>query len=381
MSQARVLHVFKYFRPRFTGEGVFVERLAPVFQRLRPDVAHEVLVTATPRPAAVTPPPGLDGVHYLSRSEAGASQRDLVAWLARRGGRYEVIHHHTHVDRTFLGNLALKLQGRRLVQSATLDDSIPGLLGGYRPLLRPLVRRLFRLIDSFVAISPKLFEENNRLARPEASKLVPIGIPLPKPGPGGRKAARERLGLPPDATILLCVGGICARKDQLLLVRNLPALLLADPRLVLVLVGPVLEPDEQGRIEARMAEHGLAGRLLMAGHAAQPWAYYEAADLFVFASRQEGFGTVVIEAMAHGLPVVARGLPGVNDSFVQHGQTGFLFQDEASYRRHVEALLRDRGLRERIGAAARAYVAERFDIDRIAAEYLAIYGYPAEARP
>ena len=39
MSGARVLHVFKYFRPRFTGEGIFVERLAPIFGALRQAVA------------------------------------------------------------------------------------------------------------------------------------------------------------------------------------------------------------------------------------------------------------------------------------------------------------------------------------------------------
>ena len=47
MSRARVLHVFKYFRPQFTGEGIFVERLAHAFAHLRPDVAHDVAVTAT----------------------------------------------------------------------------------------------------------------------------------------------------------------------------------------------------------------------------------------------------------------------------------------------------------------------------------------------
>ncbi|MDB5445447.1 MAG: glycosyltransferase, partial [Phenylobacterium sp.] len=243
MSGPGVLHVFKYFRPRFTGEGVFVERLAPVFARLRPDVRHEVLVTATPRPEGLATLFGLDRVHYLSRTEAGSSQQQIIAWLGRHGRRYDVVHHHTHVDRTFLGNLALKLQGCRVLLSATLDDSIFGLLGTYRPSLRPLVRRLFQLVDAFVAISPKLFEENSRYVGSRKSTLVPIGIATPEATPCGRAAARAELGLPARGTILVTVGGICRRKDQRLLVEQLPDLLQHDPNLMLVLVGPVLEPD------------------------------------------------------------------------------------------------------------------------------------------
>ena len=47
MPANRVLHVYRYFRPKFTGEGIFLERLAPFFAKLRPDIVHEVLVTVT----------------------------------------------------------------------------------------------------------------------------------------------------------------------------------------------------------------------------------------------------------------------------------------------------------------------------------------------
>ena len=381
MSRRRVLHVFKYFRPRFTGEGVFVERLAPVFARLRPDVGHEVLVLATPSPIYPITPPGLEGVHYLARSEAGASQSELVAWLGRNARRYDVVHHHTHVDRTFLGALALKLQGRRVMLSATLDDSIFGLLATYRPVLRPLVRRLFSLLDAFVAISPKLFEENSRYAGPDRSKLIPIGIPLPTAGPCDRAAARVQLGLPAEAQVLVSVGGICRRKDQMLLVRQLPALVRRTPGVILTLVGPTLEPDYEAEIRRFVADAGLTDHVRFVGHAPEPWVHYRAADLFVFASQQEGFGTVLIEAMAHGLPVVARGLPGVNDSFIEHGRTGFLFEAEDAFAGLVERVLSDSKLRERVGAAARGFVAANYDIEAIAARYLELYGYPTETRP
>jgi glycosyltransferase involved in cell wall biosynthesis len=379
MTSPRVLHVFKYFRPQFTGEGVFVERLAPVFAQLRPDVRHDVLVTGTPRPAADEPaPPGLGKVHYLARSASGASQPQIVAWLGRHARRYDVVHHHTHVDRTFLGALLLKLQGCRLVLSATLDDSVAGLMATYRPAFRPLVRRLFGLIDIFVAISPKLFDETSRLVALHKCRRVSMGIPMPGEAERPRRWVRESLGAPRNATILVAVGGICARKDQLFLVQQLPGLVLRRPDLLLMLVGPVVEAEHLRQIEAFVAEHGLERHVRIVGQA-PPWDFYRAADIFVFASHEEGFGTVMIEAMAYGLPVVARHLPGVNDSFIRHGRTGLLFADADEFNAHLDGLLRNPAAGRRLGACARRSVRGGFDISGAAAKYLALYGYPARS--
>lgn len=370
----RILHVYKHFRPTFTGEGVFLERLAPVMAELRPDVAHEVLVTTTPPPPEAPSLAGIADIHYMASPETGASQRDIVRWLARNAERYDVVHHHTHVDRTFLGALQLKLKGRRIVLSATLDDSLQGLLRGYRPAFRPLVRRLFGLIDQFVAISPRLHEENLQVASAGKSALVPIGIHIP-PESDLSAAAREKLGLRIDAKVLICVGGLCRRKDQLFLIEQLPDLVRETPGLVLVLVGPDVESDYRSLLQRRVDELGLAAHVVFAGHADEPWDYYRAADLMVFASREEGFGTVVIEAMAHGLPIVARRLPGVNDTFVDHGVSGYLYDDADEYRRFVAELIADPVRSRTMGRSGRAFVAVRYRIEDIAARYLELYGF------
>jgi glycosyltransferase involved in cell wall biosynthesis len=374
---SRVLHVFKYFRPQFTGEGIFVERLAPLFARLRPDVAHDVAVTATGAPADPLIPDHLSAVHYLSGPQGPASQREIAAWLARHADRYAAVHYHTHVDRTFAGSLMLKLKGCRLILSATLDDSVEGLLHTYRPGLRPLIRQLFRSIDQFVAISPKLFSENSRYVPAQKSSLIPIGIAIPHLDAASSAAAREKLCIDPDLKMLVSVGGICARKDQMFLVRRIHRLAKDHPDLLLVLVGPDVEPDYAAAVRAYVAEHGLEKHVRFAGYSEAPWDFYRAADIMVFASHEEGFGTVVIEAMAHGLAVVARHLPGVNDAFVEHGRSGYLFTQEDAFDEHVDKLLRDAPLRRHIGATGRDFVAAHFDIAGIAARYLALYGFPA----
>jgi len=181
--------------------------------------------------------------------------------------------------------------------------------------------------------------------------------------------------------MLVSVGGICARKDQMFLVRQIRALAKTHPDVLLVLVGPDVEPDYAQAVRKYVADHGLERHVRFAGYSEAPWDFYRAADMMVFASHEEGFGTVVIEAMAHGLAVVARHLPGVNDAFVEHGRSGYLFTQEKEFESHVDGLLRDVPLRHRIGTAGRDFVAAHFDIAGIAARYLALYGFPAEGRP
>jgi len=379
VSSARVLHVFKYFRPDFTGEGIFLERLAPVFQRLRPDVAHEVAVTATACPPGFKPPAGLAAVHFLGNG-GPAGQTRLVGWLACHAAGYSAVHYHTHVDRSFAASALLRLLRRRVVLSATLDDSIPALMGTYRPLFRPLVRLLSRVVSMFVAISPRLFAENNQVVPASKSAMVPIGIAIPPaPSPDTRAAARRRLRIADNAIVLVSVGGICARKDQLFLIQQLPALVCHHPGLLLVLVGPVLELDYRERMEAEIVQANLGPHVMFTGYQEKPWDYYDAADAMVFASREEGFGTVVIEAMARGLPVLARRLPGVNDAFIEQGFSGYLFDDAQAFRAGAEALAADAGLRQKMGQRGRAFVVGHYDIAEVAARYLDIYGYPAGA--
>jgi glycosyltransferase involved in cell wall biosynthesis len=371
-----VLHVFKYFRPRFTGEGIFVERLAPVFGALRPDVMHEIAVTATARPNDITLPEGLNAIHYLANGDREASQKTLVSWLARNAHHYQAVHYHTHVDRTFAASIWLRLAGVRVLLSATLDDSVPGILKTYRPLFRPLVRRLMRSIEHFIAISTRLFDENRRFVAEKKNEMLPIGISIPQILPNTRRGSREKLGLSPAATVLVSVGGICPRKSQLFLVQQLPALVRKYPDLLLILVGPVLDPQYKAEIDSFIFDQELEGHVLFPGYCETPWDFYGAADMMVFASEQEGFGTVMIEAMAYGLPVVARHLPGVNDMFVTHGTSGYLFTQAEQFQNYVSELIDSPALSREMGAAGRAFAINHYDISSIAARYLALYGFP-----
>lgn len=376
----RVLHLLKYYRPAFTGEGVFLERSSAVMQELAPDVEHELLVTHTPRPddpgesAACST---LTRVAYLTAGPISEVRRHLLLlwWLLRHLHRYDAVHVRTHTDWYFMGYLLARLLGRRLVLSATLDDSLPVIIGWYRSRLRPLAALGFRLFHAYVSISPRLHAETRAHARdPARCHLIPCGITVPVSPPGQRARMRAALGVGPDDPVLLFVGGLCRRKDPLFLLEALPEIRRKHPGVRLVLVGPPLEPDYVHAMEALVAAEGLDQAVVFAGEQLDPHPWFDAADMLVFASRLEGFGTVVPEAMGHGLPVVVRHLPGVNDDFVLDGRTGFLFTDAAGLVAAVLRLAADPALRRRLGEAGRRLAAGQFGMRGIAARYLGVYG-------
>jgi len=383
----RVLHVLKFYRPAFTGEGVFLERSSAVMQELAAGVEHHLLVTQTPKPSAREAAAycsTLKQVIHLSPSNLSNTQRELRLcwWFLRHLHRYEVVHFRTHADWYFLTYALSRLAGRRLVLSATLDDSLPVLVGHYRPALRGLARRLFGLFNAHIGISPKLHEQNRSLAaRPEDCHLVACGVTVPPDVPGGRAALRARLGIGENDPVLLFVGGLCLRKDPRFLIDALPAIAALHPGVRLLLVGPPLEPDYVAALEATAEVSGMRQAVHFAGEQLDPHPWFAAADILVFASQLEGFGTVVPEAMAHRLPVVVRRLPGVNDSFVLQGETGILFDDQVEFQAAVLRLIGDAGLRARLGQAGAALVAREFGMRQVAARYLGIYGLAAAVRP
>jgi glycosyltransferase involved in cell wall biosynthesis len=376
--RARVLHVLKLYRPMFTGEGVFLERCAATMQAMAPGVEHDLLVTATPKPERDMPVCSpLRRIFYLGVAPAPAWRHELALlwWFLRNVWRYDTVHVRTHADWYFLTYLLTRLAGRRLVLSATLDDSVPVLVAHYRPALRPLARRLFRLFHVFVSISPRLQGQTARVMDPARCHLLPCGIVLPSLEPGRGEAVRARLGIPPEALVLVFVGGLCERKDPGLLVRELPEILRLRPDTYLLLVGPPLEQDYVASLHREVAAGGIGAHVRFVGEVPDAYPYLQAADIMTFASRLEGFGTVVPEAQAAGLPVVVRRLPGVNDLFVTEGGTGFFFDDAAGYRAAVLRLIADPALRRKVGRQAQERARSAFGMAAIARRYLDVYGF------
>lgn len=98
------------------------------------------------------------------------------------------------------------------------------------------------------------------------------------------------------------------------------------------------------------------------------------ADIFVLPSRSEGFSVAVLEAMAHGLPIISTSIPGVVDA-VRDGVEAMLVapDDAAALAAAIRKLLGNPDVRTRLGVAARRRYLDYFTLEKMAAELCRIY--------
>jgi glycosyltransferase involved in cell wall biosynthesis len=192
--------------------------------------------------------------------------------------------------------------------------------------------------------------------------------------PRERRAPRERL---------LFVGSLAANKGAGAVLDAFVALSARRPSTALAIAGTGDE-DHERLLRERIDEHGLDGRVEMLGfveHERLP-DLYRSADLFVAPSQYEGgLGMVYLEAMACGLPVLARASGGAREA-VADGETGVLLTrgDSAETAAALERLLDDEELRARMGRAARARVLERFGPAAYAERVAGAYARAVERR-
>jgi glycosyltransferase-like protein len=217
----------------------------------------------------------------------------------------------------------------------------------------------------------------------------------PGGGPGERERFRERAGAGPDTFLILTVGGIEPRKGSVTLLEAMARVAAqtrehhlppgAPQRPVLAIVGGHTFFDYRAYRDsalARLSELGLVeGRdILLLGTVSEAdlGAWYRAADAFAFPSVKEGFGLVVLEALAAGLPVVASDIP-VFAEYLQDGQSALLVPpgDPAALAGALHRLAGDPALRQRLAAGGRPLI-DRFTWAASARTHREIYSAVAE---
>jgi glycosyltransferase involved in cell wall biosynthesis len=212
----------------------------------------------------------------------------------------------------------------------------------------------------------------------ESVYVVPLGVETPTP-PTDRPWAREIFGYKPDMFVIGFVGRLDPCKDLGFLFEACAAAQL-PPNARLLIVGD--GPDRE-RLERLAIERGVNDRILWAGRLAEPHAAYAAMDLFVLPSVYEAFGNVVLEAMALGVPVIARRRSAdprrpvlvANEELIDHGQSGRLVDahDPADLAAELRRLSTQPMLLRAMGRQARFRSRDR-SWDAAAHAYMTILG-------
>jgi glycosyltransferase involved in cell wall biosynthesis len=180
-----------------------------------------------------------------------------------------------------------------------------------------------------------------------------------------RRALRQALGVPDDAEVLLFVGRITADKGVRELLSAFARLKAEGNRAHLLFVGPF---DADSGAGGGIAPHEISAirDTHLVGYTECPEQYMAIADILCLPSYREGFGTVVIEAAAMGVPTIGTNIYGLSDA-IADGKTGMLVtpQDSDSLHEGLAKLLSNSDLRATMGSAARQRAIDLFDADRV----------------
>jgi glycosyltransferase involved in cell wall biosynthesis len=358
-EMSKIVHFGKYYFPDHGG----IESVTRGLAEGASSIGHSVTVICFKRNAspdfAV-----IDGVRVVRAPTAvivASQPLDLrYVWHCLRESRdADIVHLHTP---NMLGGLCCLLLRKsiRLVVHWHSDVIGKPLLGR---LFRPLENALLSRADRVIATSHAYMEGSQALRRVVAkTSVIPIGMrdpTIPRWREDHSSKLPEELRNAIDGLrLILSIGRLVPYKGFEYLIQAAKAFR-NDAVLVIVGDGPL-----HASLRASIDEEGLEDRVFLAGRVGEE-ALHELfcrAEVFCLASisRAEAFGVVLVEAMAHGLPVVATAIPGSGVPWVnQHGVTGLNVpvRDPAALAMACNQILDSDQERARLSAGSR----RRFD--------------------
>jgi 1,2-diacylglycerol 3-alpha-glucosyltransferase len=359
----RILYLSDVYFPRVNGVSTSIQ----TFRRELGRRGHETTLVAPGYPQPHGDEPGI--VRIASRRVPFDPEDRAMRWRALgrlertlAGERFDLVH----VQTPFLAHYAgIRLARRRGVPVvATYHTLFEEYLFHYVPLVpRGLMRAIARgisrgqcdALDAVAVPSTAMRETLERYGVRTPIEIVPTGIPLAEFAGGDGARFRDGHGIAPSRPVLVYVGRVAFEKNIDFLLRVLVHVRreVGDALLVVCGEGPALAPL------TRLAHSlGLADAVRFVGYldrATQLLDCYRAADAFVFASRTETQGLVLLEAMALGVPVVSTAVMGTRDIVGPERGALVAADDERDFASKVIALLRDPQLRARLSAEGREY--------------------------
>jgi glycosyltransferase involved in cell wall biosynthesis len=238
------------------------------------------------------------------------------------------------------------------------------------PVERLVDRRLARSLDALIvpaerpagALVDRDFPRSMMEIIPWGARSIPYGV-----DPG----ARERLGLPANAPVIVCLANFTPTKGQAVIIDAMPQLARQFPNIRAVLAG---DGPELPALKARVEALGVAALVEFPGSVRVPWDLLRAADVFVLASEIEGLPLVVLEAMSQGVPVVATDVGGMPEAVIDD-KTGYLVPagDVGALTTSIARILRDTTVAARMREAALARFEQRFTMERMLEAHRDLY--------
>lgn len=378
MKQFRIIMTARYLPPEYSGAAAQAFLLA---NRLR-ERGHSIeFVTQSWR--GVHREYEVEGFKVTAlKTNLAAKHGEFSLWHAllrylwRRRNEFDILHAHgAYYTQAIVGPLARLLGKRSLVKASLADNDLKSLTDSS---VAPLHRFFLDRVDAYVAISAELEAEfAAKGLKPERVYAIPNGVDMERfrPADGAEKRAlAASLGISTDRPIGLFVGVFDKRKKIAWLMEQWIRTRAFDTGARLLAVGPTSRDDYGPALKRRLETLANAHPDLVTVQDFSPQVerYYRLADFFVFPSSNEGLPNAVLEAMACGLPCVATRISGSTD-LIRDGETGATFgvENAEELATAIAGVQGEAGLT--MGARARRFAQEGYDIRRIADRYQALY--------
>jgi glycosyltransferase involved in cell wall biosynthesis len=239
---------------------------------------------------------------------------------------------------------------------------------GFRRWLKMIyVRWLYPQADHIIALSHGVKADLVDNFGMPAAKITPIHNPIDIQKIVDRST--EPATFPWDSRenrIVVAVGRLFEQKGYFDLIEAYSRLEMHQP-VKLAILG---EGELRGELEEFIVSKGLQDDIWMPGFVANPWAYMRAADIFVLSSHWEGFGRVIVEAMACGIPVVVTDCDYGPREIISHGKNGMLVPvgDVRRLAEEIEALLEDDVKHQKLAKAGKLRASD-FESSKISQQY------------
>ena len=312
-------------------------------------------------------------VHYAHDSSRKIDTVASVAdWIDDRG--IDLLHTHSNRPNV-VGRMAATLfRASRLAVVSHYHNQYDD-KWERDPAMLSLEKRLAASTHAMIAVSESVRTHvASRIGVDEGRiDVVPNGVDASAFAGADRAAARAALGLDPSRPTVGVVGRITEQKGQEDFVEAALQLAIERPAPMFVMVGFAEDAALQQRLRQRIAVFGLSDRIRFLGNRDDMANVYAALDLVVAPSRWEGFGMMLVEAMAAGRPIVAA-RAGAIPEIVRDGVSGLLVEprDPAALGAAIARLLDDPARREAMGARGRID-SERFGWSRCVERTALVY--------
>lgn len=288
----------------------------------------------------------------------------LAAWRLRRvmhEREVGIVHAHT-AHAAALAALACRGTSARLVVTRRVDFSLRDNAG---------TRWKYGRADAVIAISRAVATALVDGGVPSARiEVIPSGVDLSRRIEAASRETLAALGVPADAPLVVQVAQLVGHKDPMTFVAAVAAARRRVPDLQALLVG---DGPLRGPVLAAVAAHGLGHFLHVVGYRDDADSLIAAADVVTLSSREEGLGTVLLDALALGKSVAATAAGGIPE-IIEDGVSGILAPvgDAAALGAAIGTLLGSPSLRDEFAPRARARAAQ-FSMRATAEQTAAVY--------